>query len=270
MTNWLFIVPLALLVLMIILGVGSVFFDIGRFFYDKVVDAVAIVKPLSEPRRSILRKYFFYYNKLSKPDQKKFEERVNRLLHSKQFIGRGISITEEMKVLISATAVLITFGLPMVTLANFDKILIYADTYYSHINHQYHLGEVNPRLGIITLSWKAFVEGFVDNHDARNLALHEIAHALHFENQIRNEEYQFLNHDALALWDELAAKEIVQINGNSDHVLRAYAGTNEHEFFAVAIEYFFESSVEFNQALPELYDTMCKLLNQNPMVLYKL
>jgi len=270
MTSWLFMVALALLVLIIILGIGSIFYDIGKFIYYKVVDAVAIMKPLSATRKSILQKYFFYYNKLSKQDQKKFEERVNRFLHSKRFIGRGIAITEEMKVLTSATAVLISFGLPMVTLAHFNKILIYADTYYSHINRQYHLGEVNPRLGIIILSWKSFIDGFVDNKDARNLALHEIAHALHFENQIRNEEYDFLNRNALAHWDELASKEIAHVRNNTQHVLRQYAGTNEHEFFAVAMEYFFENSTEFNKALPELYETMCKLLKQNPIKLYKL
>jgi Mlc titration factor MtfA (ptsG expression regulator) len=263
-------VSLALIVLMIILGVGSIFYDIGEFIYYKLVDAAAIVKPLSANRKAILEKYFFYYNKLSRSDQKKFEERVSRFLHSKRFIGRGITITEEMKILTAATAVLISFGLPMVTLTHFDKILIYADTYYSHINRQYHLGEVNPRLGIIILSWKSFVEGFVDNKDARNLALHEMAHALHFENQIRNEEYDFLNRNALAHWDQLAAQEINQVRDNTDHLLRQYAGTNEHEFFAVAMETFFENSHQFNKALPELYHTMCLLLKQNPMLLYKL
>lgn len=270
MTSWLFMAALALLVLIIILGVGSIFYDIGKFIYYKVVDAVAIMKPLSPKRKSILQKYFFYYNKLSKQDQKKFEERVNRFLHSKRFVGRGIAITEEMKILTSATAVLISFGLPMVTLAHFDKILIYADTYYSHINRQYHLGEVNPRLGIIILSWKSFVDGFVDNKDARNLALHEIAHALHFENQIRNEEYDFLDRNALAHWDKLAADEMQNIRDNPQHVFRQYAGTNQHEFFAVSIESFFENGQLFREALPKLYKTMSLLLNQDPIKLYKL
>jgi len=257
-------------ILAIVFGVGSVFYDIGKFAYDKVVDAIAIMKPLHPKRKAILNKYFFYYRQLSRQDQKKFEERVNRFLYSKNFIGRSIEVTDEMKVLISATAILLTFGLPMITLAHFDKILMYPDEYYSRINRSYHLGEVNPRLGIIILSWRHFVEGFVDNQDGRNLAFHEMAHAVHFENQIRNEEYDFLDSDMLSHWDKLAAQEIENIRSNADHFLRDYAGTNQHEFFAVAVEYFFESGELFREQLPRLYKTMVLLLNQDPVKLFKL
>ena len=270
MNSWIPYLFVCIIILAIIFGVSSVFYDIGKYVYYKIIDSIAIVKPLNSSRKAILVKYFFYYNKLSKQGQKKFEERVNRFLHSKRFIGRGIAITEEMKVLTSATAVLISFGLPMVTLAHFDKILMYADTYYSQISQQYHLGEVNPRLGIVILSWKSFVEGFIDNQDSRNLVFHEMAHAVHFENQIRNKEYHFLNDAVLAQWNQLAAKEMQRVRDNPQHILRQYAGINKYEFFAVSMEYFFENSKRFNEALPGLYQTLCKLLNQDPIKLYKL
>ena len=255
---------------MILLVTGNMFYDIGKYIYDQVIDRVAIMKPLRPDRKAILKNHFFYYKQLSQKDQQKFEERVNRFLHSKRFIGRSITITEEMKVLTSATAVLLSFGLPMITLAHFDKILMYPDEYYSRINRQYHLGEVNPRMGIIILSWKSFVHGFADNHDGRNLAFHEMAHAIHFENLIRNEEYDFLDSDMLLHWNKLAAQEIENIRTSSDHFLRDYAGTNQHEFFAVAIEYFFESGKQFQEQLPRLYKTMVLILNQDPVKLYKL
>lgn len=260
---------MVLLLLMIVFGIWSVFYDIWKYIHDKTIDSIAIMKPLSASRKAILVKYFFYYNQLSKEDQKKFEQRVNRFLYGKRFIGRDIAITEEMKVLSSATAVLLSFGLPMVSLAHFDKILMYPDEYYSRINRQYHLGEVNPRLGAIILSWKHFVEGFIDNHDGRNLAFHEMAHAIHFENQIRNEDYNFLDEDALELWNKLASKEIIKVRNNQEHYLRPYAGTNHHEFFAVCMEYFFEDGLSFQNALPELYLTLSKLLNQDPVKLYE-
>ncbi len=264
------LVFMVLLLLMIVFGIWSVSYDVWKYLHDKTLDSIAIMKPLSASRKAILIKYFFYYNQLSKADRKKFEQRVNRFLHGKRFIGRGIAITEEMKVLSSATAVLLSFGLPMVSLANFDKILMYPDEYYSRINHQYHLGEVNPRMGIIILSWKNFVKGFVDTHDGRNLAFHEMAHAIHFENQIRNEEYNFLDSNILTQWDILAKKEILNIRNNPKHFFRQYAGTNQHEFFAVSMEYFFENGKLFSQVLPELYKTLCRLLNQDPVKLYKL
>ena len=39
---------------------------------------------------------------------------------------------------------------------------------------------------------------------------------------------------------------------------------NEHEFFAVAVENFFERPQEFKNAIPELYSILSKLLNQDP------
>jgi Mlc titration factor MtfA (ptsG expression regulator) len=264
------VVLMGLLLLMIALGILSVFYDIWKHIHQKALDSIAILKPLSASRKATLNKYFFYYNQLSIIDQKKFEQRVNRFLYVKRFIGRGIVVTEEMKVLSSATAVLLSFGMPMVTLAHFDKILLYPDEYYSNINRNYHLGEVNPRLGIIILSWRHFVEGFFDNQDGRNLAFHEMAHAIHFENLIRNEEYNFLDEEALETWDNLAVKEITQIKNNPDHYLRAYASTNQHEFFAVSVEYFFEDGQNFKSKLPKLYDTLCKILGIDPITLFKL
>ena len=259
------------LVLMLILGATSVFYDIGKWIYFEAIRIIAVTKPLLPSRVAILKKYFFYYNRLPDKDRKRFEKRVNQFLHSKRFAGReDLVITEEMKVLISATSVMLTFGLPMIYLSHFYKIAVYPDAYYSRINKKYHFGEVNPMLGIIILSWKSFVEGFIDPNDSRNLGLHEMAHALHFENQIRNDEYDFLNPAILAKWDRLALIEIERINKNEDHFFRKYAGANQHEFFAVAMEYFFETPLEFKKALPELYTTLTHLVRQDPERLYQL
>jgi len=38
---------------------------------------------------------------------------------------------------------------------------------------------------------------------------------------------------------------------------------NEHEFFGVAVENFFERPQEFKNAIPDLYAILSKLLNQD-------
>ncbi|TXI82845.1 MAG: hypothetical protein E6Q44_00750, partial [Flavobacteriales bacterium] len=40
--------------------------------------------------------------------------------------------------------------------------------------------------------------------------------------------------------------------------------TNQAEFFAVAVEYFFEQPVAYQERLPELYACMRALLRQDP------
>lgn len=222
--------------------------------------------PLSDRYREILTKYFSYYNQLSPRRKIKFEQKLCFVIYSKQFIPRDFEkVTDEMKVLISASAVQLTFGLPGVYLSHFSKILIYSTDYYSSITKRYHKGEVNPAFGVIVLSWKSFVMGYLQPDDqASNLGLHEMAHALRLENIIRNEEYHFFDEELIEQFDEFG-KRVCDEEDHSDlRFFRPYACTNNQEFFAVAIENFFTRPVEFERELPQLYSILTKLLNQNP------
>jgi Mlc titration factor MtfA (ptsG expression regulator) len=127
---------------------------------------------------------------------------------------------------------------------------------------------VNPRVGIILLSWSHFVAGFGDLTDSFNVGIHEMAHAIHFENRIKNEEFDFLNKDALNALKSITEREIPKIKRGDPHVLRTYASTNEYEFFAVSLEYFFEQPEQLSQQLPDLYQTIAMLLRQDPLKLY--
>jgi Mlc titration factor MtfA (ptsG expression regulator) len=171
-----------------------------------------------------------------------------------------------MKVLISAAAIQLTFGFPKVNLSHFRNILVYPDSYYSTINLQHHKGEVNPRLKAIVLSWKYFVEGYLEL-DGRNLGLHEMSHALRLENKIVNEEYDFLDSNLLTEWEKQAKQTMKEIQEGSEDFFREYGATNNEEFFAVAVENFFERPVLFSEKHPLTYRTLCRLLRQDPVLL---
>ena len=224
--------------------------------------------PVPPLYKNILQKYFRYYQLLSATDKAKFERKVCNFLYSKKFISRNTAeVTIEAKVLIAASAVQLTFGLPNIYLQHFDKILVYPNEYYSSITRRYHKGEVNPRFGIIVLSWKNFVEGF-SNPGSVNLGLHEMAHALRLENIIRNTEYRFFDEKLIERFDEYARGICRNLKDYADF-FRPYACTNEHEFFSVAIENFFERSARFQEQIPELYDIVTRLLGQDPLKLYQ-
>jgi MtfA peptidase len=222
------------------------------------------VLPFPSPYKEILEKYFPYYNQLSNRQQHIFEQKLLYFILSKKFIPRQFErVTDEMKVMIGACAVQLTFGLPRIYLQHFDKILIYPDDYYSSITKRFHKGEVNPAFGVIVLSWKSFVDGYIYPTDSVNLGLHEMAHALRLENIIHNDEYEFFDDDLVAQFDAFA--EQLCTLPSEDTFLRAYACANPHEFFAVAVENFFERPSDFQSALPELYSILAKLLRQNPI-----
>ena len=149
-------------------------------------------------------------------------------------------VTIEARVLIAATAVQITFGLHDVYLRHFNKILVYPNEYYSVFSKRYHKGEVNPRFGVIVLSWQSFIDGIIYPNDAKNLGLHEMAHALRLENIIRSPEYPLFDEDLLEEFDEHARSVCRQMENWSETFFSPYACANEHEFFSVAVENFFE------------------------------
>jgi Mlc titration factor MtfA (ptsG expression regulator) len=96
---------------------------------------------LEEPHRQLLEEKFTYYRQLNQADRKTFEKRVKTFLREKEFIARGgLNITEEMKLLVAACAIQLTFGLPPVYLVHFKKILLYPEEYYSTLNQTYHVG----------------------------------------------------------------------------------------------------------------------------------
>lgn len=219
--------------------------------------------------KEALAKNFSYYKKLNERDKAIFEKRVQYFINIKHFIPRNIShVTDEMKALVAGSAIQLTFGLPKVYFTHFDKIIIYPDEYYSLINRRNHKGEVNVRGGIIVLSWKYFVQGYINPEDSINLGLHEMAHALRLENWIFNEEYKFFDEAMLLKWDRLAETEMAQRRCGKNGFFRSYACENKHEFFAVAVENFFERPQQLNEYNSELYQTMSKLLNQDTLMMY--
>jgi MtfA peptidase len=234
----------------------------------KAAPVKSLLLPVPPRYREILQKYFAYYQKLSPENKIKFEKKVTQFIYGKRFIPRQVGeVTIEAKVLIAASAVQLTFGLPNIYLRYFSKILVYPNDYYSSITKRYHKGEVNPRFGIIVLSWQSFIDGYIEPNDSKNLGLHEMAHALRLEVMIRSEEFPPFEEALLTQFDDYAHRICNDPVFATQTFFRPYACTNEHEFFSVAVENFFERSEQFKTEMPELYQVMVRLLGQDPLVL---
>jgi Mlc titration factor MtfA (ptsG expression regulator) len=221
---------------------------------------------LSAAQRKVMCTYATYYGQLDPEGQTRFERVVAAFVNDKEWAGSGIEVVDEMKVMIGSCAAQLLHGFPDVRLRHFDRILVSHGPYRSGRSTEMHMGEVRPSVGLIIISWSDFVQGYAHPRNAFNVGLHEMAHALWFENAIINGEDHFLDTGLLRKWTAMAHAEIAQMKGGRHSFLRSYAGTNEAEFFAVAVEYFFEQPKEFQAALPALYGTLSGLLRQDPAV----
>ncbi len=247
------------------MGISSVILAgtfIGLGFY--IVSRSLQVPPLSPADRAILAKYAIHYQRLGEAEKRHFERIVSMFIHRKQWIGARMQVVPEMKVMISACAAQILMGFPNVVLKHFEKVVLYPRAYRSSRTGRMHQGEVRPQAGVIVVSWEDFLHGYAHNRDAHNVGLHELAHALWFENKMLNGEHNFLHPELLQDWIDHADGEIARIREGKSRLFREYAGTNQPEFFAVAVEYFFEMPREFKAELRELYATLSAMLRQDP------
>jgi Mlc titration factor MtfA (ptsG expression regulator) len=214
--------------------------------------------------QELLKQNFVVYKMLGENGRRKFEIRVCRFIRMKDFrAGKNIEkITDEMRVMVAASAIQLTYGYPGMYFQHFKTIILYAEEYYSAITGQYHQGEVNAG-GAIVLSWNNFRAGFNNLNDGRNLAMHEMAHALRLSNIFDNQDYDFIDSAALLEFENLAKDEISKIEDGTNPFFRLYGGTNLQEFFSVAVECFFEQPQEFNSYNSSLYMLMTHILKMD-------
>lgn len=248
---------------MVLMG-GAFLFKFTKEFLDTVGIATYGMVRLSKTHRTTLERWNPFYKKLDLAGRKLFDRRVKEILYEKDWVGKGIAVTWEMKVRIAGTMAQVTFGFDDLLLLHFKRIFIMPGEFTNPRTGQRQVGEVIAGRGAIVLSWANFEQGFAKPDDAHNVGLHEMAHALWLGNGIDTGEDHFMDAATLQRWQELAQGEINRINDRAGHYFRKYAGTNQAEFFAVAVEYFFEQPVAFKDALPEVYGCLGRLLRQDP------
>jgi len=207
-----------------------------------------------------------YFNRLTHEERKRFEWRVYYFLDSTTIEFRNFNPAQlinynAVRYGIAAVATQMTLYLSDDCFDAFHRIIIYPKPYYSPLTKQYHKGETNPAAGFIVLSWDSFRKGFEDRSDGINLLLHELAHALWLENKLF--AYDIFEPSAFDGYIQEAKKVMIEMENTPDHFLRRYALVNEEEFFAVAVENFFERPLLFKKALPGLYTSLVNLLNQD-------
>jgi Mlc titration factor MtfA (ptsG expression regulator) len=224
-----------------------------------------VIFPLENGVRKFLAQYFPFYKKLNFRRKRRFELRVKRFLNSFEYQLRGqMRLTEEVRAVLGGAAARISMYLPEECFDFYDTIVLYPDVYHSVHTGRNHKGEVNPGGRTIVFSWKGITEGFDRGEDGLNLLMHEYAHALYFEHKLMREQYEIFNAEAFNRVMAQADIEIERIRSGQQHFLRNYASANHEEFFAVAVENFFERSVSFKRELPELYGCLVLLFRQDP------
>jgi MtfA peptidase len=265
------LVVLAVIIFIFLWSISSSTFGFIESIYIMIFDkpfmphCELLYRPLDPKLEQILKLYSRYYRSLPEKKQSVFETRMVRFINNKEFLAKGdLKLTDEMVVLAAESAIKLTFGLRNYKFSEFEQIYFFKSAFYSDFSKTTNVGETNPR-GVIVFSWKDLVSGDTNESDNINVGLHEFAHAYMLDNKTNEDQYFNVQ---CARFDDLYADKNKMESIRSQQVFIDYAFRNKMEFFAVAVEHFFETPDAMKKDIPELYGILCKMLNQDPALVY--
>jgi len=234
------------------------------FYFNRLKWGTKINRKRYLELNAILIKRISFYKKLSDNGKAKFINRLCNLLVIKKFVVKDkLVLTQEIKIVTCASIVQLTYGLRSYELDNIKGFYIYPTIFYNRFMKAYLKGSTPPE-GMISLSWRDLEHGFLVDNDKYNLGLHEVAHALKLS---LKHAYDFDSRFAsyVKKWESFGHVEFLKMKRGNESFLRKYGGVNEHEFFAVCIEHFFEVPEQFQYNLPKIFYHLTILLNLDPL-----
>ncbi|MER3498930.1 MAG: hypothetical protein C4308_10015 [Chitinophagaceae bacterium] len=246
----------------------TVFQKLSNFFSGNTQSPVLSVKTstvsdqLFDSYSFVIGSLFTYFNDLPVEGKRKFVQRVHDFKSSKKFHFIGLENNDDISTLVSASAIQITYGLHNYMLYHFENIYILADAYKMENDNEPYVGHVAPE-GIY-LSWKHFLFGYSKSHDNINVAVHEMAHALLYNNffaQYGIDTHFRMNYERFSTTTGPILADVIT---KRQSYLRSYAFSNLHEFWAVSVEAFFDNPHGLKNHMPELFEALCRVLNQDP------
>ena len=233
--------------------------------------------PLKASDISLLEKNVGLYALLPEELRSQLHGLIQVFLAEKKFIGRGIDITEDIRLTVAGNACLLLLHSHRKTFPGFTSILIYPETYVAHQTTQdgaLQTRETSRRAGEswirgpVVLSWSDVISGSKNANDGHNVVIHEFAHKLD-EQTGQMDGLPLLREQAhYKEWSEILGAEYISLQERAkrrkNKVLDTYGTVSPPEFFAVATESFFEKPRQMKSRLPDLYRQLKTFFQLDP------
>ncbi len=258
---------LALLLLLGGLGITGFTVLVLSELYKKSLFKKIKKLPFTKQYEDILEKTP-HYHRLNAEDKLKLQDSIVFFIHTKQFIGVGLDVSVEMKVLIAFYACLLMIhkntencydNLKTIVLYPHSIMTKQIKSYGGIYTKEEFMIQGQSANDTVVITWhEAKRESYHMRHN--NVIIHEFAHEINFmDGEI--DGVPPIEHSKYDEWVRVLYKEfntlgtIVLKNRKwgKYELLGAYAASNEAEFFAVVTERFFESPVSLKHHFPELY-----------------
>jgi len=223
-----------------------------------------LARPFPEPWRRMLEERYDHFDRLSPGLRRRFEDDVRIFLAEKRITGVEVEVTDELRLLVAASAVTLSLGWPPYEWDQLTEVLLYPDDFDRDYNFggAERAGETHP-WGSIILSVPTLEESFDDPDDAYHVGLHEFAHLLDVDHSHFDGIPPGLDAARGATWVTLAEKEMERLRRGKS-VIDPYGAHDPVEFLAVAVEAFFEAPLALRRRHRELYTLLAHYFLQDP------
>lgn len=219
---------------------------------------LAIRKSLPDGWEDVVARWFPGLPDLAGEERERFETHLKIFFITKHFFGaRDLKITEEMRLVISASAARVARNLPFNIYDRLTEVVVYPASYAHPDRDDEILGEAH-HWGTMVLSWDSVDKGIKVSNDGRDTSIHELAHVLDVADGSFDGVPEMEHGSEYGPWVRVMSRYFHKLREGElrGDLLREYGATNEAEFFAVASEVFFEKPKFLRRNAPDLYEQL--------------
>jgi Mlc titration factor MtfA (ptsG expression regulator) len=224
----------------------------------------ALHRPFPAPWHEFLWTRYDHYRRLPGDLRPRFQDDLRVLLAEKRMTGIEVKVTDELRLLVGASAITLSVGWPEYEWDQLTEVLLYPQDFdrdYTFAGGEL-AGQTHP-WGTVILSVPALLESFADPDDGYHVGIHEFAHLLDV-NQTRFDGIPAgLGAAQSREWVEVMEKEMDRLRRGKS-VLDPYGATDPVEFLAVAVEAFFEVPLALRKRHREAYAILSSYFGQDP------
>jgi Mlc titration factor MtfA (ptsG expression regulator) len=224
----------------------------------------ALALPFPEKWRAFLLDRYDHFERLDPAWRTRFEDDVRIFLTEKRITGVGVEATDEIRLLVAASAVTLSVGWPDYEWDHLSEVLLYPDDFdrdYAFGGDE-RAGEAHP-WGTVILSVPALLESFEVPDDAYHVGVHEFAHLLDVDQTHFDGIPVGFHGERAREWVAVAEKEMERLrHGRS--AFDEYGAHDAVEFLGVAVEAFFEIPQVVRRRHREVYALLSAYFGQDP------
>jgi len=221
--------------------------------------------PFPDDWRSLLNGAYDHFERLPPDWRARFENDLRLFLAQKRITGVGVDLTDELRVLVAASAVTLSVGWPDYEWDQLTEVLLYPDDFardYS-VGREELSGQAHG-WGTVILSVPSLFLSFEYPDDAYHVGLHEFVHILDID-QTHFDGIPVGLDGALAReWVEAAEKEMERLRRGRPSAFDEYGASDPVEFLGVAVEAFFETPQRVRRHHGAVYHVLSSYFGQDP------